>query len=237
LGAIDVAGHVADALPSPARVIHYVYPGIEDVDDLLDDIIGAADGHRMETVDVLGHSLGAFLAQCLVRRHGTRVRRVVLSHGYILRPADGSRLRLASSVGRVLPRGLYEWALGQKLRYVLRPVKRLRREAHDRIMREAHAAIRTTASFASVRRNNLWMADAVSRYRFQPADFPDAASRFLIIESDDDPLIPAAARMALRELYPGARVHTFHRTGHVSALAVPHEYARVVDDFLTGTEA
>ena len=237
LGAIDTASHALNALASPARVIHYTYPGIADVDDLLDDIIRVVDAHGMGTVDVLGHSLGGFLAQCLVRRHPTRVRRLVLSHTYLLRPTDAWRLRVASRVGRLLPLGLYEWSLRQKLRYVLGPVKRLRPEAHDRILREAYAAVRMTASFASVRRNNLWMTDAVERYRFSPADFPDAASRVLIIESDDDPIIPKAARMAVRSLYPTARVHTFHQAGHVSALAVPRDYARVVDEFLTGVHS
>jgi len=40
------------------------------------------------------------------------------------------------------------------------------------------------------------------------------------------------AREALKALYPQARVHTFHGSGHVASIAKLDEYVAVIRDFL-----
>jgi pimeloyl-ACP methyl ester carboxylesterase len=54
----------------------------------------------------------------------------------------------------------------------------------------------------------------------------------LIIDSDNDPILRASARAALRSEYPGANTHEFRGAGHVSAVVATDEYADVVRRFL-----
>jgi pimeloyl-ACP methyl ester carboxylesterase len=39
-------------------------------------------------------------------------------------------------------------------------------------------------------------------------------------------------RLALRQLYPGAQVHTFHQAGHTAFLSQPDEFYPLVRTFL-----
>jgi len=55
---------------------------------------------------------------------------------------------------------------------------------------------------------------------------------FPLIEADDDPMITAPGREALRALYPRAARRLFHGTGHLAAILRADEYNAVVAGFL-----
>jgi pimeloyl-ACP methyl ester carboxylesterase len=57
--------------------------------------------------------------------------------------------------------------------------------------------------------------------------------KVLIMESDDDPRAPAKHRKALREAYPGAEVHTFHKAGHSVMLRYRDECITKIKQFLS----
>lgn len=54
----------------------------------------------------------------------------------------------------------------------------------------------------------------------------------MIIESDNDPLVEQQLRELLKKTYPGARVATFHNTGHFTYLNRPEEYTETIHGFL-----
>jgi hypothetical protein len=54
----------------------------------------------------------------------------------------------------------------------------------------------------------------------------------LILEGDNDPVAEVPAREALKAIYPGAKVHTFHGSGHVASIAKLPEYTGVIKAFL-----
>ena len=54
----------------------------------------------------------------------------------------------------------------------------------------------------------------------------------LVIESDDDPMLPAEERRRLRETYPRALVCTFPGAGHMIPLLRLEELVGVVKAFL-----
>jgi pimeloyl-ACP methyl ester carboxylesterase len=87
----------------------------------------------------------------------------------------------------------------------------------------------------------LLKADIVSRLRIQmefgaasysSEDLVRWPGTALILEAEDDPLFPPAARERLRALYPTAQVHQFQGTGHAAAILQPEEYAAVLTRFL-----
>jgi pimeloyl-ACP methyl ester carboxylesterase len=68
--------------------------------------------------------------------------------------------------------------------------------------------------------------------KWSPSDLAVWPGRVLLLEGEDDPLFPPAARARLRALYPAAQVHRFAGTGHAAAVLKPEEYADVVTRFL-----
>ncbi|HEX8337883.1 MAG TPA: alpha/beta hydrolase [Pyrinomonadaceae bacterium] len=68
--------------------------------------------------------------------------------------------------------------------------------------------------------------------RYAPADSADWPGRVLIVESDDDPMVPAEERRRLRETYPRALVCTFAGAGHMIPLLRLEELVGVIKAFL-----
>ena len=54
----------------------------------------------------------------------------------------------------------------------------------------------------------------------------------LIIESDNDPLVPETFRAQVKTTYPGAAVYTFSGAGHFPYLSHPDAYTRVLIEHL-----
>ena len=58
----------------------------------------------------------------------------------------------------------------------------------------------------------------------------------LIVEAERDGLFRRAEQLALRALYPAARVHTFARRSHGASLAHMDDYIAVIEQFLAEKE-
>jgi pimeloyl-ACP methyl ester carboxylesterase len=50
--------------------------------------------------------------------------------------------------------------------------------------------------------------------------------------ADDDPGTPESVRDAMSALYPGARLHLFHGTGHSTSVLKEQEYQEAIEQFL-----
>jgi pimeloyl-ACP methyl ester carboxylesterase len=70
------------------------------------------------------------------------------------------------------------------------------------------------------------------QFIYQPGDLTACPGKVLILQSDDDPATKPGMRMALRNLYPQAQVHTFHQAGHTPFLSQPDEFYPLVRTFL-----
>lgn len=232
MGMADGAGALLGRLAAGRRVVAVSYPSVATMTELCDGIAALLDRLGMARADVLGSSLGGWVAQCLVRRHPERVRRLVLSHTYALRPEDARRLRTGTRIWRILPGWLFRALVRRRIRGALEPVRRAGAAGDARSLERILAASMTTLDPAALIRYNDWMIESLIAFRFAPGDLADRAGDVLIVESADDPILRPSSRAALRALYPAARVHTFHGGGHATALAMPAEYAAAVTAFL-----
>jgi pimeloyl-ACP methyl ester carboxylesterase len=234
LGRLESAGKAYERIRAARTLIEYDYPNDGDLDALLRRISSLIDNLGVPAVDILGTSLGGYLAQCFARLCPAQVRHLVLAHTYVLSAADARKLRWAQSLGRAMPLWLFRNSVRLKVRYALKPVKKHRPREYARVVQSIEQVITQAVSPDMVRRNNGWMIEAQTRFPFSSSDTRQAG-HVLIIESENDPLINARARSDLRRAYPAARVHTFPDAGHVSALAVPAAFADVVNAFLEGS--
>jgi maspardin len=210
------------------RVVVPSYPlTITCVSQLIRGIIGILDAERIDRVQVLGSSYGGMVAQYLVRQYPDRVGTLILSHTGVPRPDRAAKNRRFVTIVRLLPMDL------------LRTMLRLstRKSLVDAPMQRAF-----WQAYSNEVIDQITKADLISRYRvaidfdvscaFAPEDLKGWPGRILILEGDNDPVAESQAREALGALYPQARVHTFHGSGHVASIAKLDEYVAVIRGFL-----
>jgi pimeloyl-ACP methyl ester carboxylesterase len=203
------------------RVIAPDYPAVASLAEMTDGLVAILDAEGVGRAHVSGGSFGGLLAQVLVRHAPERVASLVLSH---TGAPDGRRRRLGVAIAATMPVSVLRALLKAKLGRTLRAADPFWRRYFDRAI------------------NEMTKADIMSRVRLQaefgqqagwtPSDLASWPGRVLLIEGEDDPLFPAAARQRLRALYPMAEVYAFKGTGHAAAVLKPEEYAAVVSRFL-----
>ena len=204
------------------RVITPDYPAVRSLAEMTDGLIAILDAESVERAHVIGGSFGGLLAQVLVRQAPERVASLVLSH---TGAPDGKRRGVATAIVAAVPQPLLRGLLKKRLGRTLDAADTFWRRYFDRAIGE------------------MTKADILSRVRLQaefgaqagwsPGDLARWPGRVLLIEGEDDPLFPPAARARLRALYPNAEVHRFQGTGHAAAVLKPEEYAAVVTGFLS----
>lgn len=204
------------------RVLAPDYPPVPTLDRMVDGQVAILDAEGVRSAHVVAGSFGGMIAQHLVRRHPERVRSLVLSHTY----APGF-----SGISRRVPR-----LLGLFPKRVLQALVRRRLSGSFAVggpfwMRFFESAVEGLSKAEILSRVRLAL-EFSGQGTYGPRDLEHWPGEILILEADDDPLVSAPARSALRALYPAARVRSFSGTGHSAALIFPGLYAESIRDFL-----
>lgn len=222
LGIAEFGFPLIEALEREFRVIAPDYPPLASAAATVDGLVRILDAERLGRVAVHGGSFGGLLAQVLARRAPGRVGALVLSHTSAPQgpgAAAAMSLRMLGLLPARAIRALLDRRLGQMM------------DAADPFYHEAFRA-----GLARLAKRDLMarlrLAADLQSSRFAAAELDGFSGRTLILESDDDPMIAEAARSALRDLHPGAEVHQFHGTGHLSTILRPEEYNERVIRFL-----
>lgn len=199
---------------------------------LVEGLTAILDTEGIARAHVLGVSYSGILAQELARRHPERVERLVLSHARMPAREAAGRYLLAGNLLLALPLPV--------LRLVLRPMRLLlprEVQIHRAFWKSYYTEIvdrLTRADYAS--RMRVWM-DVCRQARQAPDEPFYWRGETLVIEADDDPLIPPRERNALRLRYPTAQVHTFSGTKHSAWIARQDEYVCLIERFMHKEEA
>ena len=54
----------------------------------------------------------------------------------------------------------------------------------------------------------------------------------MILEADNDPLVPAEVREILKKQYPNAKIETLHKVGHFPYLSDAALFHKAIDSFI-----
>lgn len=189
-------------------------------------LVGFLDALGLDTVDVVGNSMGGGLALALAHRHPQRVRRMVLMGtvgidfpitpgldevwGYTPSPEGMARL-------------MRLFAYDQGL--VTDELVRLRHEASavpDVQQRYAEA-------FAAPRQRH------VAAMALGEAELATIATPTLLVHGRDDQIVPlAATSLRLVDILPAADLVVFSRCGHWTQIERAADFRRQVEGFLAG---
>ena len=222
-GAHDIWWQQLEALAPTHRVLAVTYPAVRTLAELSVGVRAVLDAHRIQTATIVGYSLGGYLAQYLVQHHRDRVERAVFANTFP--PNDHLRAahRHRAMVGRFLPERVVAAAFRDS------NTRRILPASQDPALVGAYLS--EQAQHRGLKRRLLARYHTVIE-PFTVADPAPEGLPMLLLESDNDPLIDADLRAALRATYPTAEVHTFAGGGHFPYLDQPAAYTAVLRRFL-----
>jgi pimeloyl-ACP methyl ester carboxylesterase len=180
-------------------------------------------------VDVVGNSMGGFVAAELALVHPERVRRLVLVDAAGISINDLHRWPTRLLMRAVVWQG--RWAAGQKM-MLLRP--RLRHVGFRSIVRHpTRLALDLIAEQAGGpgMPGFVLASDALLDYDFRDR-LSDISCPTLVIHGEEDMLVPMADAWEFQRFIRGARVRILPDTGHVPMLERPQTFNALVEDFL-----
>ncbi|GAB2539409.1 alpha/beta fold hydrolase [Spirosoma aerophilum] len=206
------------------RVISVTYPPVDNLTALGKGIMAILDQEKVDSTIVVGSSLGGYLTQYLAATYPQRVTKAVLGNTFPKNDVLEEKNKGKVAVAAWLPEWLVMGGLRQNLTDVVIPASENNPLAGAQLLENTYG--------------RMSKAQFLARYqcvvdKFVPMDGTQTKIPVLILESDNDPLVPAELRTALKQYYKTAQVHTFHAKGHFPYLNAKDEYNTVLRAFLS----
>jgi pimeloyl-ACP methyl ester carboxylesterase len=233
VGGAETMRGLASAFEDEYRTITPTVAEVSTLAEVCDAASAILDREHVGRAVVFGGSFGGMLAQAFFQRRRAQVQDLVLLSTGAPSPKVGGRTKWMTALMRLFPFS------------IMRAMMRLEISRHlDTPVPAEHAA--RIADFRqkldhyfehTLTKRTLLSRIALSvdfnrNERYAPEDSADWPGRVLVIESDDDPMIPVEERRRLRETYPRALVCTFPGAGHLIPLLRPEELVGLVKAFL-----
>ncbi|WP_371648934.1 MULTISPECIES: alpha/beta fold hydrolase [unclassified Streptomyces] len=223
-------GPIMEELAAQHTVVGVDYPGSGatpkaqgslEIDELVEQLVAAADAEGLDTFAVSGYSLGGPVAIRLAARHPERVSSLVLSATFAY--AD-TRTSLAASIWHQLFESGQHTVLAQYLNLMAlsEPVLNSLTPA------QVHTAAEQLAPAIPVGTGD--QVDLVRRADVR-GDLAAIAVPTLIVVTTGDPLISPSLQRELAAAVPTAEIAELP-TGHLPFAERPQEWVKLIGDFL-----
>jgi maspardin len=221
-GAYDIWWLQIEALKDRYRLLTVTYPPVNSLDELSQGIIAILDREGIDSVNLVGSSLGGYLAQYLIATDPDRVGKAVFANTFPPNDLIAHRYRLVTPLLPYLPVSLIMAVVRININMDLYPASGYSELVKAYLLEQSYGRM-TKAQF-------------VSRYRcvvedFPPPDLGAVSIPVMIIESDNDPLLDKTLRSMLRQTYPSAEIITFSGAGHFPYLNMAEEYTSLLHEF------
>jgi len=209
------------------RVIAPAYPPVNTMEALVDGIAAILQQEGIKQAHVLGGSYGGFVAQVFVRRYPGLTHSLVLSHTFPPDPANVKTIQKMARWMPLLPEGMLRWFMGKRLGALL-PARTPETSLFHAMFEELLYLRLTKVDLLST----VYRTVDYYSQEYTPQDLVGWLGKVLLVMADDDPGTPESVRIAMSALYPGARLHLFHGTGHSTSVLKEQEYQQAIEQFL-----
>jgi 3-oxoadipate enol-lactonase len=229
LGLAEAWFQMITAFERDYRTLAVTYPPVSTMKELADGIVAVLDSESIQQAHFLGTSMGGMLAQCIGRLHPERVNRLILANTAAPDRASADQVEQHNRSAMRYPMWLIRWASVRSLERHMTVIPAGERGFWRAYFKES---IYTQWDREGMACGGRCTVDYSRNYEFHPGQLAGMEDRILIIESDDDLAVHPEQSAALRGLYPGARVHTFHKAGHIPLITRREEYVSLIREFL-----
>ena len=221
-GAYDLWWQQINEFEKDYKVITYTLP--EEINSLKKAAKGIHKILKNEEVDkfyAVGTSMGGYITQYLVKTIPNRIEKVVFGNtfppNYVLEKENATK----SKVIPLLPEILLSKLGDKKLKNEIVPAAK---------NSELLKAFLPSLPFSKKQFMNRYYV-VIDKFIATPEKYETKRIPKLIIESDNDPLIPPELRKEIKNLYTDAEVFTFHNEGHFPYINAAVEYNKVLREF------
>jgi pimeloyl-ACP methyl ester carboxylesterase len=232
VGGAETMRWLAEAFEGEYRTIAPTVAGVRTLEEVCDAASAILDREHVGRAVVFGGSFGGLVAQAFLKRRRAQVEHLILLSTGAPSPALGAKNEKALKFMRFLPfpvmRALMKMELG---RHLQAPSPEDAGRVGDFRERLGHYLDHELTKETFLSRIAL-SVDFNRRESYGPEDYADWPGRVLLIDSNDDPMIPAAERARLRETYPRALVCTFDGAGHLIPILRREELVGLIRAFL-----
>jgi len=213
------------------RIIAPDYPVLYTMDDLADGLAGLLDALNISSVHILCGSFGGMLGQVFVRRHGTKVKSLILSTTTAPNADHATRYQEQRAMIQDLDEAmLMQGAQVQMLNTMQPPEDEV--TFWQAYLKELFEQRLSKDALMST-------YDCLIEYlqrNFTPDDLTDWTAQLLIIGVADDATFGNDDQNALLALYPQAKTHIFESGGHSPSSTHRDTYFQIVREFFTPQE-
>jgi len=221
-GAYDIWWQVMENLAADYQVMSVTYPPVDSLAGMAEGVTAVLDAEQIETMHVVGSSLGGYFSQYLVATSPDRVETAVFANTF---PPNDIIAEENKTLGGLLPI-IPEWAV----------MGVLKGSAEESLYPAAGNSELVRAYVLEQAFGRMSKAQFLGRYHavidpFAPPDLTALGIPATIIEADNDPLVAEALREMLKTTYPEATVHTLHAVGHFPYLNEPELYTELLTNF------
>ena len=221
-GSYDLWWQQVSAFEKDFKVITYTLP--EEINSLKKTSKGILEILSKEKVDqfyAVGTSMGGYIAQYLVKIIPDKVEKVVFGNTFPPNDLILNENKSKSKIIPLLPEILFS-KLGEK-------------KLNNEIIPAAKNSELLKAFLSSLPSNKKLFVNrysvVIDKFIPTPEEYKIKRIPKLIIESDNDPLIPPILREEIKVLYPDAEIFTFHNEGHFPYINAAEEYNKVLREF------
>ncbi len=211
------------------RVLAVTYP--DEVRQMADVIVALEMLCQIESLDsllVVGTSLGGMIDQAFVRRCPERISHLVIANTSHPDPNYARRLRGRLRLVRIMPIGLLHYLTQKRLAQYSNPAHRKTKGFYDAYLIE-HSLYYTTRAW--IANHYRLIIDFCLHEQFTSTDLASWGGKILLVESEDD-LFPDTTSETLRALYPQASTYHFGKgSGHSPAMDREEEYRQMLESF------
>ena len=217
LGNADIFFRQISKLGKRLRILALAYPLVTDVDLVAGDIACLLDRLGIDRASVLGSSYGGFVAQVFGQNHADRVDTLFIGNSLadidLVRPGFPP----AKELLKTPPKALRAHISGQMAAW----------PEPEKIFTQIKAFLQRELFEYLPARGPKTRLSAILLLKKPPVPaVPD--SQIVIIDCDDDPLIPAPVREDIRKRYPKAELHALPSGGHFPYLTRSADYSAII---------
>jgi pimeloyl-ACP methyl ester carboxylesterase len=204
------------------RVISAAYPALRDPGAIVASLADLLKHLDIERVNLVGVSLGGYIAQHFIESHTGHVRHCVISNSF----SEARRIIMAPGIVRAMASANDRAALQAMYR---QPGEQKEYAGGFAELLEIQMAMLNGACYAARLKERfvtLSNCGPVAR---------SVGNGVTIVDCEDDPVVDALSRLDLRDRYPAARVYSLSHGGHCPHIVNAGSFNEILEDeFLTG---